>query len=68
MANDYITQVKTNNNTNLVKKWAENMLSDCNSAISALSGPNRDYTKAIQFMGEIKGTCETIIACMSTIN
>lgn len=52
-------------NTNQVKKWVENMLSDCNNAIIALSGSNKDYTKAIQYMGKVKGSCETIIACMN---
>ena len=54
-----------NENTNLVKKWAQNMLMDCNTAINALNNPsNRDYLKALQYMSEIKGTCEAIIACM----
>lgn len=54
-------------NTNIVKKWASNMLSDANYAISCLnqlSSTSVSVQKAMGAIGEIKGCCEAIIATM----
>lgn len=54
-------------NTNIVKKWAQNMLSDANSALAYLSQVNSTsgyLPKAMTSIAEIKGCCEAIIATM----